>query len=252
MSEARGDRPPRARITEPAARLRMIETQAANFPLPSDPADPEFGRRWSFFATTYREAMQRYVRTLLRARLRRAPGEDEVEDLVSEFIRAAMDKGSLGWDESAPVQSFRRFLSWRLRNFVFDHLRRARGARRDPLARATPSNLDHLPDDESDPAALAALSEGIVKVAVGRALERLRAERAEALEADVIADLLATDGVGSADIAKRLGRDPAQMRTLRHRARQAFQGFLTREIRALCRSERDFWDLLEELDPFLP
>jgi hypothetical protein len=230
----------------------MIETQRENFPLPKDPRDPEFHRRWTFFAKTYRGAMERYVQTLLRARLRRPPDSHEVEDVVSGFIETAMDKGSLGWDEATPIESFRRFLAWRLRNYTLNHLRKSVAARRDPLLGAVGADLDRLAVAEDDPAELLAFDEGIVKIAVDRALARLRTDCREDLLAEVIADLLATNGEGSEAFALRIGRDASQMRRLRYDARQAFQGLLLRELRNLCRTDREYWELLDELDPILP
>ena len=70
--------------------------------------------------------------------------------------------------------------------------------------------------------------------------------------AEVVADLLRTDGEGSADLGERLGKSPEQLVHLRHRARKRFATLFHERLRETVRDDGDYAALLEDLGPYLP
>jgi hypothetical protein len=96
----------------------------------------------------------------------------------------------------------------------------------------------------------AVLDAGLVDAAVARSLGRLR--EGNAVYGEIVADLLRTDGMGSADLAARLGRPAKDLALLRHRARRRFAALLADELRATVRDASAFEDLLSALDRYLP
>jgi DNA-directed RNA polymerase specialized sigma24 family protein len=193
-------------------------------------------------------ALVRYVDSVLRA-LPPPPGAPlEAEEVVQDFLVVAMEDGRLA-NQGRRVESFRRFLATCLRRHVLDRLDAARARKRSPRATAPTEALDGALSREDDPAE-AALHEGIVGVGVERALARLR--RRSETHAEVVADLLRTQGVGSDEARERLDVPPANRRDVRHRARRQFGTFLLEELRDLSLDARDFDDLLARVDPYLP
>jgi DNA-directed RNA polymerase specialized sigma24 family protein len=236
----------RVRVLESTETLRHISTQRV-FPPPADRSDPEWRPVWDLFVRRYGPAMTQYVRTLLKALAGPAAAED-ADDVVNDFVLAAMRDGRLS-SQGDRLRSFRRLLATMLRRHVLDHLDARRAAKRDPGPAVGDAALDGAASREADPA-LAAFHAEIVRIGIERAMARVR-QRNETY-AEVLADLLRTDGVGSPDLAERLLGDPARLADHRHRARRMLGTLFLEELRGLSLDAEDFEDLLAELEPYLP
>jgi DNA-directed RNA polymerase specialized sigma24 family protein len=236
----------RSRVIEATSTLRNISTQRV-FPPPADPAHPDWRPVWDLFVRRYGPAMTQYTRTLLRS-LAGASAAEEADDVVHDFVLAAMRDGRLS-NQGRALRSFRRFLATLLRRHVLDHFDARRAAKRDPGTPLLDAGLSDAASREEDPA-FAAFHAEIVRIALDRALARVRSRNET--HAEILADLLRTDGVGSPDLAERLLDDPARLADHRHRARRALGVLLLEELRDLSLDSDDFEDLLAEVDPLLP
>jgi DNA-directed RNA polymerase specialized sigma24 family protein len=244
---AMGETGRRVRVLEATATLRQISTQRI-FPPPADPAHPEWRRVWDLFVRTYGPAMSQYASTLLRGIAGPAAAED-ADDVVNDFVLAAMRDGRLS-SQGERLRSFRRLLATLLRRHVLDHLDARRAAKRDPGTPVGEAGLAEAASREADPA-LAAFHAEIVRIALDRAMARVRARNET--HAEILADLLRTDGVGSPDLAARLqGGDASRLADHRHRARRSLGMLLLEELRGLALDADDFEDLLAEVEGFLP
>ena len=71
-------------------------------------------------------------------------------------------------------------------------------------------------------------------------------------DAEVIADLLRTEGEGSSDLGERLGQSSKQLTHLRHRARKRFSVLFHEQLRQTVLDEEAFEDLCQRLEAYLP
>jgi DNA-directed RNA polymerase specialized sigma24 family protein len=236
------------RILEPAMRLRSIRTRRSLLPTPVDRADPQWERSWRHLLETYAPAMRRYVEALLRRSLGGSPGPEEAADVVQDFLASCLEHGWLS-KEAGDIRCFRAYLQVVLKRFTWNHVERKKAAKRDPGRPMSDVGLAAVADEASDPAARA-LDEGLLTVALDAALAALRAGN-EAY-AEIIADLLRTNGEGSPDLAARLGRAPGDLAVLRHRARKRFATLFADELRATVKDDDAFGDLLKRLEPLVP
>jgi DNA-directed RNA polymerase specialized sigma24 family protein len=236
------------RILEPAHRLRSIPTRRSLLPPPATASDaPRWEASWRHLLEVYAPAMRRYVAALLASATRAPANPDDAADVVSEYLAACLAKGWLS-REVGEVRCFRAFLQVQLRRFTWSWVRDRAALRRSPGRPPTEDGLDTAASPEGDPAE--ALDRGLVASAVERAVARLRA--GNEVYGEIVADLLRTDGEGSADLAQRLARAPADLPLLRHRARRRFAVLFTEELRATVRDDESFDELLARLEPLLP
>jgi DNA-directed RNA polymerase specialized sigma24 family protein len=235
------------RVLEASPRLRSIVTRRSLLPPPADRQDAAFETSWRHLVLTYAPAMRRYVASLLHRLGGRTPDAGEVEDVVEDYLAACLEKGWLA-REGPALRSFRAYVTTQLKRFVLDHLDRRQAARRGAGRQAGPEALAAAPAAGPDPAEV--LDQGWVEVAVAGALGLLREGNAE--YAEVIDDLLRTHGEGSADLAQRMGRPPATLAVLRHRARRRFALLFEEQLRATVRDQEDFEQLWAALARHLP
>jgi DNA-directed RNA polymerase specialized sigma24 family protein len=226
-------------ILETGQNLRSIVTRRTLLPPPDGPEHPQWAPSWQHLFQTYQPAMVRYVEGLL-GRLGAADFA-EPADLVQDYLARSMERGWLV-EGSTEIRCFRAFLKTQLRRFVLKQLRDGQ-QRRDLEGLDDPAELGGAEDEVE-------LDRGWVEVALERSLEVLRA--GNGLYATIIEDLLATDGTGSADIGERVGRKPAQLVHLRHRARRRFALLFHEELRRTVRDEEAFEELCRRLEPLLP
>ena len=130
-----------------------------------------------------------------------------------------------------------------------DYLDRKFAQKRKPPGESGPEMLESIGTREDDPASQA-FDEGIVDVAREEALDKLG--QANPDQAEIIRDLLRTDGEGSPDLAERLGRPARQIAVLKHRARKAFATLFAEELKSTVLDLDAFAELLDALEPHLP
>jgi DNA-directed RNA polymerase specialized sigma24 family protein len=236
------------RIVDRDRRLRSIATRRSLLPLPAERDSPRFERGWTELFQRYGPAMVRYVRSVLSQTRGRRAADEEAEDVVQEYLRQAMEKGWLARD-AAEVRCFRAYLQTQLRRFVYKHLEHEGAQRRSPKALVPSALLEEVGTSRDDPAARE-LDRSWVEVAVDDALERLRVGNADYYQ--IVADLLRTEGAGSPDLGALLGRSPAQLTHLRHRARRRFSVLLHECLRETVRDDAAFEDLCARLEAYLP
>jgi RNA polymerase sigma-70 factor (ECF subfamily) len=239
--------------SDPPRRLGTIETRWSVVRRLDAAADPRWQEAWAHLSTTYRPAMEAYVRRLLG----RATGREDAEeaaDLVQGFLAACTEKSWLG--RADPGRGpFRAFVQTLLRRFVFHRLDAARAQRRRPAAGKVVPLDDVAPDGlagraDDDPAAARALEEGWVRAAVERALDRLR--RGNDRYHAVIADLIANEGENGPEFALRLGLGAKDLTLLRHRARRRFVLLFEEELRTTVSNDDEFADEWRALAVHLP
>ena len=238
------ERVPLGPLVGPLRRLRSIPTRRSLLPPPADRTDTRWQEAWRHLFDAYVPAMRAYVAALLRAH---PPSVGDPEDVVQGYLATCLEKGWLDRD-AKDVRCFRAYLQTQLRRFTHAWVRDRLAAKRTP-ERPLLDAADHPPavDDE---AAVAALDEALMRVVVDRALATLRAGNED--YAEVVADLLRTDGEGSPDLAARLRRPPAVLAVLRHRARKRFAALLAEELRATVRGDEAFEALADRLQPYAP
>lgn len=191
--------------------------------------------------------MRRYVAALLTKNTRKPANPDDVADVVSEYLSACLEKGWLS-RETEDIRCFRAFVQVQLQRFTWTWLRNRSATTRNPPHPLSDVGLDSAAATSPDPDA--ALDAGVAETAVARALARLR--EGNEVYAEIIADLIRTDGAGSADLAARLARDPSDLPLLRHRARRRFAVLFAEELRSTVRDDSAFDDLLARLEAHLP
>lgn len=236
------------RVIETSRRLRSIVTRRSMLGGIHAWGSERWEETWQYVLTLYAPAMERYVGSLLSRFLRRPVDGEEARELVAEYFAACVEKGWLAQDLHG-IRSFRAYLQTQLRRFVHKRLDHRFAKKRHAGALAPADALDAVAGGEDEPAAQD-LDRSWVEIAVEQALAELRA--GNELYAEIIADLLRTDGEGSPDLAARLDRTDAQLVHLRHRARRRFALLFHAELRATVRDEEAFEDLCRELAPYLP
>lgn len=236
------------RLVGDGPRLRSIVTRRSLLPTLADRGTPRWEETWQYLFTLYAPAMERYARALLSRALGRPAAEEEARDVVAEYLATCLEKGWLERDAD-DVRCFRAYLQTQLRRFVLKHLDHRFAKKRHGGAPAPAEVLEGVAGRSPDPE-VADLDRGWVAIAVEQALAELRA--ANELYAEIIADLLRTDGQGSPDLARRLDRSETQLVHLRHRARRRFGVLFHEQLRQTVRDDEAFDDLCRELAPYLP
>jgi DNA-directed RNA polymerase specialized sigma24 family protein len=227
------------------AHLASIPTRRSMLPRLGDREGPDWESSWTYLFTLYAPAMERYVERVLRQARGAAADRSEAVDLVQTWFHDALAKGWLE-REMADIRCFRAWLQVQLRRVTYHHLEARHAQKRDPGRWAPTEALEHVAGGE----AAAALDQGLVGVAVEQALAALRAANAD--YAEIIADLLRTDGEGSPDLGALLDRTPQQLVHLRHRARKRFATLFHERLREIVRDDADYEALLADLGPLLP
>ncbi len=235
-------------IIETSRRLRSIVTRASMLPRLVDKGGPEWADGWQFLFSLYTPAMVRYVKSILSRSLKRAADDDEAQDIVQDYFSACLEKDWLTRDVAA-IRCFRAYLQMQLKRFVYKHLDHKFAQKRNPGALASPEALEGVVGDAADPSSVE-LDEGWVSVAVTQALAELR--QGNEIYAEVIADLLRTDGQGSPDLAERLGQSAQQLTHLRHRARKRFGTLFHEQLRQTVLDDEAFEELCTRLEAYLP
>ena len=236
------------RVLPSVLQIMAIETRRSMLPA-SRAVDPaQWSSGFAYFATTYGPAMGQFVGALIRGSVHGSRARDMSEEIVQAYFADCMEKDWL-FPKDGPIESFRAFVKAQLRAYVINYLDYEYAARRDPrnvgrIERGTdaepsaPDSADH------------AFDQSIVDIAVHRALGLLRG--ASAGDAEVIADLLRTDGRGSDDLLARLGRSDARERDVKGRARKKFAALFREELEAIVHNEDELAILLRDLDRLLP
>jgi DNA-directed RNA polymerase specialized sigma24 family protein len=235
-------------IVDRQARLKSIETRRSLLPPPAAPDDPSWERSWRYLFEAYTPAMENYVRGILTSVLRRRPDPELVQDIVQSYFATALEKGWLSRDD-ASIRCFRAYLQAQLRRFTYKRLEHRFAQKRTPTGTEPAEILDETAalgsSDGSDE-----LDQSFVDVAVERALTGLR--EANEAYAEIVTDLLRTDGEGSPDLAERLDRPARQLPVMKHRATRRFALLLYEELRLTVRDEASFETLCERLEGYLP
>jgi hypothetical protein len=237
---------------EPPASLATIETRWSVVRRLDATSDPRWEDAWKHLSSTYRPAMEAYVRGLLR-RTTGSTDPDEAADVVQGFLAACTEKGWLSRADPARGP-FRAFVQVVLRRYLYgrldaDHARKRRAESGPPLPIDDVSGGVAGSTDD-DPAALEALHQGWVEIAVARALDRLR--RGNARYHQVVLDLIAHDGESSPGLAEQLGVEARHLDVLRHRSRRRFALLFEEELRATVADEKDFAEEWRALSRYLP
>lgn len=212
-----------------------------------------WGDSWDYLARTYAVPMERYVAKALARARRSAAAAHEASDVVQAFLTTCVEKGWLS--RADPLRGrFRAYVQVLLRRFTKDLFAREATQKRSPQPGRTTlcvHDLD-LPDDSQDYDRSEGedFSRSWVRIAVDRAMQRLGEEHERYRV--VIADLIATDGNGSPDLAQRVGLEPEQLAVLRHRSRKRFGRLFEEELAQTVGSRADFEEEWRAIRPFLP
>lgn len=234
-------------IVDRGQHLHSIDTRRSLLPPPGNADDPDWERSWTHLFEVYAPAMERYVGGILRRSLQRPVDPEMSRDIVQGYMAASIEKGWLSRDDDS-IRCFRAYLQTQLRRFTYKHLDHLFAARR--WAPGTQGD-DVLHDVAGlDAQATEDLDRAFVDTAVERALTTLRG--GNETYAEIVADLLRTDGEGSPDLATRLDRPQRQMPVLKHRATRRFGLLLFEELRLTVRDGRSFETLCARLEPWLP
>lgn len=227
--------------------LRSIPTRRSLLPLPvAGASDPRWEDSWRHLLEVYGPALRAYVSALLRA-ARASSEPEDAADIVQAYLTACLEKGWLQRD-GGEIRSFRAYLKVQVRRFTWSWLREQHALKRRPPHQLLEADLEARAS--ASPELDIALDAAFVQSAVERCCTQLAASNA--VYAEIIADLLRTEGVGSSDLATRLGREPRDLAVLRHRARRRFAHLLAEELRATVRDAESFHELLVLLEPHLP
>ncbi len=235
-----------ARVLDALHDLRAIPTRRSLLPPPATgAADPRWQASWKHLHEVYAHAMERYVAAILRAT--RGADPQDAPDIVQAYLGACLEKGWLEHHDG-DLRCFRAWLKVQLQRFTRGWLRERGAAKRGGSVARDDAALAVVGVEGPD--LDAALDAGWVDAAVVRAIARLREGNEE--YAEIVADLLRTDGEGSSDLAVRLGRPPKDLAILRHRARRRFAALFVDEVRASVRDPEAYEALLARLEPHLP
>jgi DNA-directed RNA polymerase specialized sigma24 family protein len=235
-------------IIETSRRLRSIVTRKSMLPRLVDKDSPDWASSWQFLFSLYMPAMVRYVKSVLSRALKRPADNDEAQDIVQDYFSQCLEKDWLTRDVES-IRCFRAYLQMQLKRFVYKHLEHKFAQKRNPGALASAEALEGVMGNSVDPST-ADLDEGWVAVAVEQALAELR--QGNEIYAEVIADLLRTDGEGSPDLAERLGQSSQQLTHLRHRARKRFGTLFHEQLRQTVLDDEAFEELCQRLESYLP
>ncbi len=235
-------------IIDSSRRLRSIVTRKSMLPRLADKDSPEWADSWQFLFSLYTPAMVRYVKSVMSRALKRPADSDEAQDIVQDYFSHCLEKDWLTRDVES-IRCFRAYLQMQLKRFVYKHLEHKFAQKRNPGAMASPEALEGVMGDSVDPSTTE-LDEGWVTVAVQQAIAELR--DGNGLYAEVIADLLRTEGEGSDDLGERLGQSAKQLTHLRHRARKRFSVLFHEQLRQTVLDESAFEDLCQRLESYLP
>ncbi len=235
-------------ILENTERLALIRTRRSLVPPPDDRDDPMWEESWRFLFHQYTPAMQQYVRRILTTATGGSVSLEEASDVVQEYLTCCLEKGWLSRD-AAVIRCFRAYLQTQLRRHVYDYLEHKHRKKRRPPGLESAEVLESIPGDAPDPAE-AEFDSSIVRIVVDRCLEKIRGRNET--YARILDDLLATDGVGSVDLAERMKRTPREIAYLKHRARRRFGILFVDELAASVRDREALDDLIRALRPYLP
>jgi len=235
-------------ILETSRRLRSIVTRPSLLPRLADRGEAAWSDGWQYLFALYAPAMVRYVRGILFHATRRRADPEDAQDIVQEYLSVCLDKDWLTRDV-ASIRCFRAYLQTQLKRFVYRQLDHKFAKKRHPGAMAPVEALDGVAGPGGDPS-VGDLDEGWVAVAVKQALAALR--HGNEIYAEVISDLLRTEGDGSPDLAERMGQTPQQLTHLRHRARKRFATLFHEELRQTVVDDEAFDELCQRLQPYLP
>lgn len=236
------------RVLPSVLQIVAIETRRSLLPASRavDPAKWKSG--FAYFAKTYGNAMRQFVGALIHRSVHGARARDLSEEIVQAYFADCMEKDWL-FPKDRPIGSFRGYIKTQLRGYVLNYFDYHYAARRDPRAVETIDVCADAPSTTHDPADHA-FDQTLVDIAVDRALRQLY--RASTDDAEVIADLLRTDGRGSDDLLERLGRADTRERDIRSRARKKFAALFRDELEAIVHDEEELATLLRDLDRLLP
>ena len=215
--------------------------------------DPKWEMSWATLTETYQRPMERYVRNVIaRVSGRNAPPE-ECEEIVQSFLATCAEKD---WLSRADPErgKFRAFVQHILRMYVYRYVEYVTAQKRTPPAGTKNLRLELDVDElelppEPDPD-VEHLDRNWVEVAVENALSRLR-EKYER-DAEVIRDLIATQGEASPDLADRLGVGRQRLSVIKNRARERFSDLLEEEIRATVRDGQALEEEWRALRKYFP
>ncbi len=235
-------------IIETSRRLRSIITRKSLLPKLADRESASWSESWQLLFSLYTPAMVRYVSSVLSRALKRPADPDEAQDIVQDYFSMCIEKGWLTRDVES-IRCFRAYLQTHLKRFVYKHLDKKFAQKRHSGALASAEALEGVMGDSLDPSAVE-LDEGWVAVAIEQALAELRG--GNELYAEVIADLLRTDGEGSHDLGERLGQSSKQLTHLRHRARKRFGALFHEHLRQTVLDDDAFEELCVRLESYLP
>ena len=235
-------------IIETSRRLRSIVTRKSLLPKLADRDNSSWADSWQILFSLYTPAMVRYVSSVLSRALKRPADPEEAQDIVQDYFSMCIEKGWLSRDVES-IRCFRAYLQTHLKRFVYKHLDRKFAQKRHPGALASPDALEGVMGEGLDPSTIE-LDEGWVAVAVEQALAELRG--GNELYAEIIADLLRTDGEGSKDLGERLGQSNTQLTHLRHRARKRFGTLFHEHLRQTVLDDDAFEELCDRLERYLP
>lgn len=235
-------------IIETSRRLRSIVTRKSMLPRLADREGEGWADSWQFLFSLYTPAMVRYVKSVLSRSLKRAAHEDEAQDIVQDYFSQCLEKNWLTRDVES-IRCFRAYLQMQLKRFVYKHLEHKFAQKRNPGAMASAETLEGVVGDSVDPSDVE-LDQGWISVAIEQALGELREGNEQ--YAEIIADLLRTQGEGSDDLGERLDKTPQQLTHLRHRARKRFGVLFHEQLRQTVLDEEAFEDLCQRLESYLP
>ncbi len=215
--------------------------------------EPHWQASWTYLMETYRAPMERYVRRVLSRTRGRPASHEEAAEIVQDFLATCVEKEWLS--RADPTRGrFRAYIQTLLKRYVYRVIKHANAQRRSPGPDRQVYSLLEDRDESGeaaveDPSDLDAFNEGWVQVAVDRALKTLATEH-ERYQA-VVADLIATDGEGSADLAQRMGLSRAQFPVLKHRARKRFCKLFEEELAKTVGDQDAFDEEWRALQPYL-
>lgn len=216
---------------------------------------PDWQGNWRTLVDSYTAPMEAYVRRVLARWRGRGVDAGEAAEVVQDFLACCVEKGWLGQADPQKGQ-FRVYLQTLLRRHVGRLMRQAQARKRRPAEGRTLLPLGdesasrdaamHVEDAEDR----VTFDREWMAVVLQRARARLRAHNAR--YADMIDDLIATDGGSSPGLAERMQMKAAQLPVLRIRARTRFQEFVREELRATVSDPEAFVEEWRALAPYLP
>lgn len=224
--------------------LLSIRTRRTFLPMPEVTAVEQWQESWEFFHEVYRPAMEEYVYTRLKSMRTRLERDLEPEEIVDRYIARSLERGWLN-ERGQPIRSFRAYLATQLRRFLVGEIRGVvqQRSKTERIAAERTAPEPESPD--------AAMNRAFIRASIDRTMQILR--RGSPRLARIMQDLLDHDGKQSPELREELGVTPENMRTLRFRAKRAFEEIFVDLLRGACgENEDEVTDLLSALEPFLP